>query len=126
MPAADPSLPPSQLTTMMTGDTPPLDLVTIRATCHRALAHRPVALPRAEEIHELTTTLRGDIEDMLPEACFRVDQLPCDLRWDSLQNMIRCARAELADSPGVGLYSAFVHMQALGRAAQFLVEYLQE
>ncbi|MFC5149913.1 DUF6415 family natural product biosynthesis protein [Streptomyces aureoversilis] len=98
-----------------------------RSTCRRALAHRPVALPRAQEIHALATRIRGDLKVMLPEAQERADQfLPGTTQWYCWEGLIENARRELAEGPGGGLYSAFTHMQALAWSAELIAPRLEE
>ncbi|MFI1184265.1 DUF6415 family natural product biosynthesis protein [Streptomyces sp. NPDC020799] len=127
MNAADCPRPPSRLPALMTGDIPPLDLVTIRATARRALTERPQAMPRAEEIREITLTLRGHLELMLTEARERDGQFePGTTQWYRWTALIERTRAELDIGSGNGLYSAFAHMQALARTTNSLADLLDE
>ncbi|WP_344024941.1 DUF6415 family natural product biosynthesis protein [Streptomyces luteireticuli] len=115
--------------TLMTGDTKPLDLVTVRAAIRRALQERPIR-PPAHEIAELTRTLRAHLEAMLPEAQYRADQLEPDTtarkRWEGLIDHV------LADLDfGVGAErpircAARAYLEILARDARFLADCLDE
>ncbi|WP_372407677.1 DUF6415 family natural product biosynthesis protein [Streptomyces luteireticuli] len=115
--------------TLMTGDTRPLDLVTIRATIRRALQERPVR-PSSYEIAELTRTLRAHLEAMLTEAQHRADQLEPDttarLRWEAL---IDHALADLDFGAGAERpvrCAAQAYLDVLARDARFLADCLDE
>ncbi|MGW2190464.1 DUF6415 family natural product biosynthesis protein [Streptomyces sp. NPDC001719] len=117
----------TQLATMMTGDLMPLDLLTIRTTAHRALAERIQAMPRAEEIHEITRALRGHLELLLTETRERSHQFePGTTQWYRCAALTEHARTELDTGSGNGLYSAFTHMQALARSTNYLADFLDE
>ncbi|WP_367140696.1 MULTISPECIES: DUF6415 family natural product biosynthesis protein [Streptomyces] len=112
---------------MTAGESRPLDLVTIRATAHRALAERASALPRVQEIREITLALRGHLELMLPEAQEHADQLPPGTtQWYCWEGLITNARTELDEGPGGGLYSAFTHMQTLATSVRLLADRFDE
>lgn len=117
---------PSHIETLMTGDTTPVDLVTIRATVARALLERPV-LPRAEEIHELTTTMNGHLAVMADELESRRDLCRRHSRdWYHWNALLDRARTELDGDAGPGLKSATVHMYELGRTCKHLVNELDK
>ncbi|MBH1935253.1 hypothetical protein I5Q34_13380 [Streptomyces sp. AV19] len=114
---------------MLTGDTAPLDLVTIRATVRRALQERPVR-PCTAEIAELTRTLRAHLGAMLDEAHHRAALLtagtPARLRWETL---IAHVRADLAFGLGQGQpvrAAADAYVRILARDARFLADRLDE
>ncbi|MFI8938292.1 DUF6415 family natural product biosynthesis protein [Streptomyces syringium] len=114
------------LSTMMTGDSTPLDLVTIRATVRRALQER-TALPRAEEVHEITRALRTHLWLMLPAAQAIADGLVRGTGpWHRWRALIDRVRVDLDHDGGSGLCSAVVHMKDLGRTCRFLADCLDE
>ncbi|WP_171167660.1 DUF6415 family natural product biosynthesis protein [Streptomyces sp. I05A-00742] len=117
----------TRFTSMLTGDSAPLDLVTIRATVRRALQDRGPVLPRPEEVAELTAALRGHLQVMLEQALDCVGRL--DRRtgpWHRWQTLIDRVRMDLARDAGPGLRSATCHMQELGRTARYLADCLDE
>ncbi|MBF6046081.1 hypothetical protein GO001_12710 [Streptomyces sp. NRRL B-1677] len=111
----------ARLTTMMTGDTRPLDLVTIRATVRRALQERATG-PGPAEAEELTRTLRGHMEAMIAEARFRVDQLDRGtVQWDRSQALIDQVCGDLEHDGDHAAVSATAYLEVLARGAGFLV-----
>ncbi|MEV6780725.1 DUF6415 family natural product biosynthesis protein [Streptomyces syringium] len=108
---------------MMTGETPPLDLVGIRATIRRALQERPVRARRAE-IEELTGTLREQLELTLTHAQARADELNRGtLAWDRWQALIDQVRADLDHSDTA---PCVAYLEVLARGARFLADCLDE
>ncbi|KNB51510.1 DUF6415 family natural product biosynthesis protein [Streptomyces caatingaensis] len=111
---------------LMTGDTLPLDLVTIRATVRRALHERP-SLPPAQEVREITDALRGHLELMRQEGTTRRDLLGRRTEaWHRWNCVLDRARTELEGDPGSGLCSAVAYMQGLGRTCRYLADCLDE
>ncbi|MFC5724691.1 DUF6415 family natural product biosynthesis protein [Streptomyces gamaensis] len=94
------------LTTMMASDETPLDLYTIRTTIDRALQPRP-ALPRHEEIHDITQALRGHLGELAAESENRRDDCTRHTAdWHHWNMLYDRAHTDLGHSPGNGLHSA--------------------
>ncbi|ARZ67962.1 hypothetical protein SMD11_2311 [Streptomyces albireticuli] len=116
---------PSRLTTLMTGDLPPLDLVTVRATAHRACRER-LNRPANAEIEELIRTLRGQLNLLLIHAQLEVDRLDRGtVEWDRWQALIDQVRADLKHGSAEGPAAEAAYMEVLGRGARFLAECLE-
>ncbi|MFV8133162.1 DUF6415 family natural product biosynthesis protein [Streptomyces syringium] len=126
-PSPRPSQLPVQLRPMMTGELPPLDLVTIRATTRRAVGGRR-SVPGPREITELTQALREHLQQMLPHAQARADEIApgsaARERWQALINRARAAAAARPDRQGRP--AATVHLAALARQTRFLANCLDE
>ncbi|EMF01118.1 hypothetical protein J7W19_14350 [Streptomyces mobaraensis NBRC 13819 = DSM 40847] len=117
----------TRLTSMLTGDSAPLDLVTIRATVRRALQDRGSVLPRPEDVAELTMALRGHLRAMLDEALDRAARLDRHTGpWHRWQTLIDRVRTDLSRDAGAGLCSATSYMRELGRTARYLADCLDE
>ncbi|MGK5639050.1 DUF6415 family natural product biosynthesis protein [Streptomyces sp. URMC 126] len=122
-----PGHPASRLPSMLTGDSAPLDLVTIRATIRRALQDRGSVLPRPEEVSELARTLREHLRTMLEAAHERAARLERGTGpWHRWQTLIDRVRTDLSRDAGQGLCSATATMRELGRTARFLADCLDE
>ncbi|MBH1933097.1 hypothetical protein I5Q34_02125 [Streptomyces sp. AV19] len=121
--------PAPPLMTLMTGETPPLDLVTIRTTIRRALQERPFR-PPAHEIAELTRTLRAYLKAMLTEAQHRADQLEPDTtardRWDALISHVLADLDFGAGTERPVRCAAQAYLEILARDARFLADCLDE
>ncbi|MFI9718271.1 DUF6415 family natural product biosynthesis protein [Streptomyces sp. NPDC052396] len=119
-------LPPMPL---MTGDIPPLDLVTIRATTRRALQER-IIHPPAREVDELTRTLREHLERMLTEAASRAADVPSGTvardRWDALIEHVRSDLDFAAGEARPIRCAARAYMQVLAHDARTLADCLDE
>ncbi|MGI5341871.1 DUF6415 family natural product biosynthesis protein [Streptomyces sp. CA-181903] len=117
---------PAEVDPMLTGDTPPLDLTTIRATVRRALQER-TALPPMREVRDLTTTLRGHLEEMRSDAEARRDALErTTVAWHRWNCVITRVESDLAASPGPQPWTAVTYMQILARTARHLADCLDE
>ncbi|GAA0464651.1 DUF6415 family natural product biosynthesis protein [Streptomyces stramineus] len=117
---------PPRIESLMTGDTPPVDLVTIRATVTRALLERPV-LPRAEEVRALTVDLRAHLAVMADETEARRDACARSTGdWHQWNALLNRARTDMQSDAGPGLKSAVMHMYELGRTCSHLVDKLAE
>ncbi|MBH1935283.1 hypothetical protein I5Q34_13540 [Streptomyces sp. AV19] len=111
---------------MMTGETGPLDLVTIRATVRRALQERPHP-PRVAEIREITATLRGHLQRMLRAARARTDELERgSLAWIQWTALIHRGQDDLVRAVDTGTRAAASHMDDLARTCRRLADCLDE
>ncbi|GHF49501.1 hypothetical protein GCM10010218_33490 [Streptomyces mashuensis] len=83
------------------------------------------ALPRSDEVRELTATLVLHLDGLVRDAERCRDQLPRhSTDWCVLEGVIARSRDELGRGPGPGLCSAVLHMRELGLAARRLLECL--
>ncbi|MBH1935854.1 hypothetical protein I5Q34_16530 [Streptomyces sp. AV19] len=119
-----PNIPP--IATMMAGEIEPLDLVTIRATVRRALQVRPRP-PRAAEVHEITSALRGHLSRMVRVARSRVDELERGtMAWIQWTALINRAQDDLNRAVSSGTLPAASYMDDLGRTCRRLADCLDE
>ncbi|WP_372411206.1 DUF6415 family natural product biosynthesis protein [Streptomyces luteireticuli] len=106
---------------MMTGDTLPIDLVTIRATADRAL-QECVSVPRRAEVRELTSALHGQLALLAEEVRHRHEEAGgiARRRWAAVLNR---AEMDLARSRAPGQLPV-QYMQEIARTCRHLVDLL--
>ncbi|WP_372412083.1 DUF6415 family natural product biosynthesis protein [Streptomyces luteireticuli] len=106
---------------MLTGDTRPVDLVTIRATADRALQER-ASVPRRAEVRELTSALHEHLVLLVEAAQHRRDEAKGEARrhWAAVLNR---GQMDLARRGNTG-QSAVQYLQEIARTCRYLTDLL--
>ncbi|UQA97460.1 DUF6415 family natural product biosynthesis protein [Streptomyces halobius] len=103
-----------------------IDVDRIALTIDHALAERRV-LPPYEELTDLEQLLRRHIQLLLPVVQERTNGMDRgSAAWYERQAALDSVRHLVDRGMGNGLMSATVHVQELGRACRFLLDYYRE